>query len=239
MCADKSDARIDQYLSSLRKALSGVPAVEKEDMIQEMRSHIVERIRAEGQATEDVVRRVLSAVGDPKELASQYRTESMLRYAARSKSPWVLLRSTLRWGTTGIAGFVAFAVTLTGYGCAAVCYLSALLKPVFPDRVGLWLSPERTLTLGYWNGRLSGTEVYGISVRAPLSFVLGTLSPTNGPVRELLGPWLFPVSLLAGLVFVMVTTYFTRWYIRKFGGRKSSHQMPSRHRLATSSNALG
>jgi uncharacterized membrane protein len=234
MCEDNLDARIAEYLANFRKALGGVPAAEKDELIEEMRSHIVDRVADEAQVTGDVVSRVLSAVGDPKELASQYKTEAILRQAARSKSPWVLLRSTLRWATTGIAGFVAFTVTLAGFGCAAVCYLCALLKPIVPARVGLWISPEHTLTLGYWNGRLSGTEIYGISVRQPVSFVLGTLSSTNGPVREILGAWLFPVSLLAGVVFVIATTYFTRWYIRKFGWRRSSHSLLPRQSLSTS-----
>lgn len=220
MSADHVDARIDQYLANLRRALSDVAAAERDEMIEEIRCHIVERIEGEGQATAEAINHVLHAVGDPNELASQYKTEAMLRRAAKSRSPWVLLPSTLRWAMTGIVGFVAFAITLTGYGCAAVCYLCALLKPIFPTRIGLWLSPEHTLTLGYWNGRLSGTEVYGISVRPSSVALLGTQSATNGPVREIYGPWFFPASFLCGLLFIIVTTYFTKWFIRKFGWRK-------------------
>jgi len=237
MSADNVTARTDEYLASLRKALGDVPIAERDEMVEEIRSHIFERIEAEGQATERVINQVLRAVGDPNELASQYKVEALLRGAAKSRSPWVLLRSTLRWAMTGIVGFIAFAITLTGYGCAAVCYLCALLKPILPARIGLWLSPEHTLTLGYWNGRLSGTEVYGISVRPPFSFVLGTLSATNGPVREIYGPWFFPASFLCGLLFIMVTTYFTKWFIRKFGWRKSSHSLLLRESLSASSGS--
>ena len=119
-------------------------------------------------------------------------------------------------------GLISLFVTMAGYGSAAVCYLSVFLKPLFPARIGLWLRPEHTLTLGYWDGRFSGTEVYGISVRPPGSFVLGTLSPTEGPVRELLGPWLFPVGVLCGGLFVVATTLLTRWFIRRLGPRKWS-----------------
>lgn len=222
MCADNVDIRIEEYLACLQKNLSKLPNAERDELIEEMRCHILERIADEDQVSGDVVSRVLTAVGEPKQLASQYETEYMLRQAARSRSPLVLLGSTLKWGTKGITGFVAFAVTLAGYGCAAVGYLCALLKPILPERIGLWLSPEHTLTLGFWNGRLSGTEVYGISVRPPISFVLGTQSATNGPVREISGPWFFPVSLMVGLLFVVGTTYFTRWYIKRFGWRTSA-----------------
>jgi uncharacterized membrane protein len=235
MCADNIPARIDEYLAILRNALDDVPTAERDEMIEEIRSHILERIEAERQVTGEVIDQVLQAVGDPKELASQYRTEAMLRRAARSRSPWVLLRSTLRWAMTGIAGVLAFLIALVGYGCAAVSWLCLLLKPFFPGRIGLWLSPERTVTLGYWNGRFSGTEVYGIAVRPPFSFALGTLSATNGPVREALGTWLYPVSVLCGLLFVLLTTWFTRWFITKFGERKSSRPVSSRERLSVSS----
>ncbi len=221
MAADNAKDVVDQYLARLRSALGDVPSAERDDIVQEIRSHILERIETEGHATEQVVDRILRAIGDPDELASQHKTESMLRRAATSKSPWLLLRTTLRWATTGMAGVIALIVTSAGYGSAAVCYLCGLLKPIFPDRVGLWLGADRTIALGYRARHFSATEVHGISVRPPASFVLGTLGTTEEPVRELLGPWLFPVTFLCGLLFVIATTWFARWFIRKFGRQKS------------------
>jgi len=218
---DRAMAAVEQYLARLHKAFHHVPSPEREDIVAEMRSHVLERIEAEPQATEQVVNDILRAVGNPRELAAQHRTEAMLRRAATSRSPWVLLGSTLRWATTGIVGVVALFVSLTGYGCAAVCYLSVLLKPLLPTRIGLFLH-EHTFTLGFWDGRSSRSEVYGLSVRPPASFVLGTLGPTEGPVRELLGPLLFPVAFLGGGLFVVATTLLIRWLIRRFGPRKSN-----------------
>lgn len=139
MSDDNPTVRVNLYLVRLRKALADVPSSERDEMVEEIRSHILERIEAEGPVTEQVVDKVLWAVGDPEELASEYKTEAMLRRAAGSKSPWLLLRTTLRWATTGIAGCIAFLITSVGYGCAAVCYLCGFLKPVFPAHVGLWL----------------------------------------------------------------------------------------------------
>jgi hypothetical protein len=218
-------AVVTQYLVRLEKAFRHVAPAERDELVEEVRSHVLERMEAAPRVTEQVVNDILRALGDPKELASQHKTEAMLRRAVGSRSPWVLLRSTMRWATTGTAGLIALLVVTTGYGSAAVCYLSVFLKPLFPARVGLWLRPEHTLTLGYWDGRFSGTEVYGISVRPPFSFVLGTLSPTEGPVRELLGPWMYPVGLLCGGLFVIATTLLTRWFIRRFGPQKWSRSL--------------
>jgi uncharacterized membrane protein len=226
-------AAVNQYLARLEKAFDHVPPAERDEMVEEVRSHLLERIEAEPHVTEQGVNEILHAFGDPEELASQHKTETMLRRAVASRSPWVLLRITLRWATTSTAGVIAFLVMVTGYGSAAVSYLCVFLKPFFPARIGLWLGPEHTLTLGYWDGHFSGTEVYGISVRPPASFVLGTLSPTDGPVRELLGPWLLPGGLLFGGLLVVATTLLTRWFIRRFGLRKWRAPLWARDERAT------
>lgn len=218
---------VDQYCSRLCKALHRVPAPERDEIVLEVRSHILERVEAEPNLTENILAEIFRAVGEPKELASEYRTQAMLRRATGSTSPWLLLRATLRWAASSLAGVVAFVATAVGYACAFVFLACALLKPVFPSRIGLWLAPEQTLSFGYWNGRVSGTEIYGISVRPPVSFVLGTLSPTNGPVRELLGKRLIPVGVLCGVLFFVATTIVAQWFIKRFGRKKNWNVSPS------------
>lgn len=217
---------IEEYCKRLSEALHKLPTPEREELIREVRSHIFERVEAEPEVTTEALTKILREVGEPKELAAEYRTQAALSEATRSEAtsvlrPWMLLRATLSWGLTSMTGLVAFLVTVAGYGCALVFYLCALLKPFFPSRIGLWLAAQRTLSLGYWNGRLTGAEVYGMSVRPPNSFVvLGTLGPVDGPVRELLGHWLIPVSFLCGAVFCVATSIFTRWFITKFRSKK-------------------
>jgi hypothetical protein len=208
---------IDQYCARLHKALGHLPSIERDEIVDEVRSHVLERVSAETVVTMDVVSDVLHAVGDPQELASGYRTDAALRKAAASRSPWLLLLATLRWATTGLAGFVAFVIALTGYGSAAFFYLCAFIKPFAPSRIGLWLGQE-TLAFGCWNGRVTGAEFYGVSARPPASFVLlGTLGPTDGPVREILGAWFIPTGILCGALVLVATTLFVRWLIRTFG----------------------
>jgi uncharacterized membrane protein len=212
---DVMDA-IDQYCNRLWKALHKVPSPDRDEIVREVRGHILERLEAEPRVTEQVLTEILRAVGDPTELASEYRTQAVLRQARHSKSPWALLRATLRWAATSVIGVVALLATVMVYGCATAFFLCAFLKPMFPSRIGLWLAPQHTLCFGYWNGRLSGTELYGISVRPPASFVLGTLGPTDGPVRELLGPWLSPMGVLCGVLCFLATSLITQWLIRRF-----------------------
>jgi uncharacterized membrane protein len=220
---------IDQYCARLRKMLCKGPSPEIDEIVLEVRSHILERVEAEEKVTEQGLNEILRAVGDPRELAAEYRTQAMLRQASTSRSPWVMLRVTLRWARTGVAGLTAFLAAAIGYGCAAVFFLCAVLKPLFPSRIGLWLAPQHTLSFGYWNGRLTGTEIYGISVRPPASFVLGTLGSTDGPVRELLGVWLIPVGALCAALFFGGTTRIARWLIKGLArrGQRGSPRTPA------------
>jgi hypothetical protein len=208
-------------------ALHKLPTAERDDFIREVRSHILERVEAEPEITADGLAAIFRAVGEPKELAAQYRTQTMLREATRSdvpwvRRPWILLLATLRWAVTSVAGVVAFFATVIGYGSALVFYLCALLKAVFPSHIGLWLIGQHMIGLGYWNGHISGAEVYGMSVRPPHTFVLvGTPGPVDGPVSELLGYWIIPLGFLCGLVFLVATSLVARWFIARFNrGRK-------------------
>src|SRR5271169_3541218 len=114
---------VNEYCERLQRALRGVPAGDADDIVAELRGHLLERIEALPEATDEGVQAILRAVGDPSELASGYRTECALRGAASSRSPLVVLKATLRWAPTGAAGVVAFVVALLAYGCATTFYV--------------------------------------------------------------------------------------------------------------------
>ncbi len=213
--ADAAHA-VDQYLSRLRKALRGIPAEDRDDIVEEIRGHVLERIESGGDATPRAVESVLRAVGDPGLLARQYETDGMLRHAVTSRSPWVLLRTTARWARRGAAGLLALLVAAAGYGSALVCYACAVARPMFPSQFGMWLTPEHNVTIGYFSGRLP-SALMGLSVGPTAGLVvLGTFGETQGPVRELLGPWLTPAGLVVGLLLALATT----WCVRRLIARR-------------------
>jgi hypothetical protein len=217
---------VDQYCARLREAMRNAPAAERDELVAEVRAHIVERLEGPPEVTPSRLSEVLRAVGDPDALAAEYQTDALLRRAARSTSPWILMRAALRSTMVSGAGLLVILALTLGYGSATVFVSSALLKPFFPSRVGLWLGPEQTLTFGFWNGRVSGVEVYGVAVRPPASFVLGTLSATDGAVHELLGFWLIPVGLVGGVALFFATTLLARWWV----ARVRSSRRPARQR---------
>lgn len=205
---------VDGYCARLRAALGRLPAGQREDFVQEMRSHVLERAREQEPLTPDGLAGILRGLGDPRELAAAYELDAVLDRAAGSRSPWLLLRASLRWARTGAIGFGVLLLTTAGYGSALVCYVSAVLEPFFPSRFGLWQGAGGRLTFGFWSGR-AGDDVFGIAVQ-PGSFVLGTLGPAEGPLRDVLGMWIVPIGLVLGAALGIGTTLASRSLIRRF-----------------------
>jgi uncharacterized membrane protein len=221
MPSDSTTQAIDRYLETLRKHCARVPPAEADEFVSEIRSHIMDRISAEDNPTPETLDAILQRVGDPKQLAARLVAQTEIRQAARSLSPWTILRGILRFAMKGVAGVVSFLITAAAYGCAAVCALVIVLKPVLPLRIGMWLGPAHTLTLGYWDGKIVNSQLYGISLRYdPVNFVIGTLGPASGLVRDLAGSHIYVIAALAGGVFFAVATLFGRWVISKLSLRK-------------------
>jgi hypothetical protein len=182
----KTADQIERYLLRFRLALAG--AKDKEELVSEIRSHIVERLEDTSRPVDQVVEQTLAALGAPEVLAARYHTEGLLQRASTTMSPVLLLRATMRWAMTGILGFCAFFVLFLGYFMAAAFYVSAILKPFFPDNIGFWVG------------------AHGASMG---------MQPAGGGDAELLGMWFAPVALALGCLCIIGTTKFVRWMISK------------------------
>jgi Protein of unknown function (DUF1700) len=193
--------RIDAYLGTLRGRLRGMNHDEVREIVEELRSHIVDKTseNSNGEITLAAVDAALTTLGSPEELASQYITDTFLARAQLSRSPFQILRSLFRWASLSLAGFFVLLGSMLGYFCGAVFILVAALKPFHPHSAGLWIFP---------NG-VNDTEI---------SFRLGFGSvPLGG--KDVLGWWIVPLGWMAGLGLVMLTTHVALWFVRQY--RKS------------------
>ncbi len=171
----------------LDSALAAIPGAEKDDILREIRAHIMDSLG--GMISDEAaVERVLQPLGSTQQLAERYRTEFMLAHAGRSFSPWLLVRTTWRWAKTGVKGFMVFLLALVGYGTGAVLTITLLMKPLMPSRVGLWVGP--------------GTVEFG--------------TPSNAAgLHEVLGQWYIPFTTALAFGVVVGTSQLLRWLIRK------------------------
>jgi hypothetical protein len=195
----ESQRQIDVYLNTLRRLLRGMNDADARDIVEELRSHILDRAAASGEVTPPAVAQVLNALGSPEDIASQYLTDDLLKRAQVNRSPWLILRSLFRWASLSFAGFWILMISLILYFLAGSLSLCALLKPIHPTTAGLWLIPDSTDTM--------------LSLR--LGF--GTV-PANG--RELLGWWIIPLGLILAMGMVLGNLHFGLWCIRTFWRRR-------------------
>lgn len=176
------------YLSRVSSKLKGISESQKEEIVAEIRSHLVERVQqfsAEGSPSP--AEAAVAAMGDADTLASQFLQEERRRQASRSFSPWVLLRAAAGVSFTGVKGLVAFLAGMIGYGVALGLVVVAILKPFMPSRVGFWIGPH----LLAW----------------------GMPGSTAG-AHEVAGPYFAPVSVVLAFLFGSGTTLLLRWLMR-------------------------
>jgi len=197
--------RADAFLAKLRAGLRGIEGRDADEIVEELRSHILERAAASGEVSAAAIDKVTAALGDPSELAREYVTDSLLARAEHSRTPTSMLASLFRWATLSFVGFFVFIGAVGGYFVGGALALCALLKPLHPATAGLWTIP-------------SGGDTV-LSLRLGFGAV-----PVGG--HELLGWWMVPIGLFAGCVLLLVTTKISHWFVRQ---ARKSLELPRAH----------
>ncbi|MGD0901750.1 MAG: DUF1700 domain-containing protein [Terracidiphilus sp.] len=188
----ESQKTVDAYLAALRKQLRELMDEDVNDIVAEIRAHILDK--TSGEAAGDSVSSTLAALGTPEELADRYRTEDLLERARRSRSTAFILRSLLRWATLSVVGLLVFSISVVGYLIGGGLSILGVLKLFSPHTTGLYGQfSEHTWSLSFQSG-----------------------GPPAPGVHELLGWWLLPVGLLLGPLLFFLTFRFGLWSIRKF-----------------------
>lgn len=183
------EQQVEQYLSSLRTHLGAMTPTEREEILREIQAHI--RDSAEEPGSSLAV--VLARLGPADELAVEYQDGLLIRQASRSLSPISLMRATFRIATKGVLGTLAFVCGFLGYLTGFAVVLTALIKPIFPERTGLWTN---------------GSAEH-------LRFLAGTVYPTpQPPMHEILGWRYIPIALTVGALLLVLTTLAIRFFLR-------------------------
>jgi len=196
MAARDPQQRIETYLARLRVHLRGINDEDVREIVEELRSHIVDKVGVSGELSAGGVDAALDALGSPEELAGEYMTDNLLARAEVSRSPLHILESLFRWASLSGAGFLVFMGSIVGYFLGVVFVLCALLKPLHPQTAGLWVYRNSTgdlvtsLRLGFGSAPVGGKDV--------------------------LGWWIVPIGLVVGCVLLMLTTRFALWCARQY-----------------------
>jgi hypothetical protein len=181
--AEAARRKLDMYLGEVRGTLRGLPVDEVQEILAELRSHVLDRVGGEAGLTEPAVQAALDGLGAPRALGAGYLGQRMAARVERSRSPWRVLGAAYRLASFSLGAFVLFLVSLIGYGVGAGFVLVALAKPFFPRRVGMWV----------WG---KGDD---------LNISIGSTTHVHDGASELLGWWIIPLGLVLGAILLLLT----------------------------------
>ena len=187
--SDTGESRVRGYLYVLERALrASVSAPLAEDAVREVESHIRERV-AEHTGTpneREALEMILTRLGSPSTVARAYSLELIMEEAATGGRVVAVLRSVFHAGALGIGAFFTALLLFVGYTVGLGFIAIAVLKPIFPGNVGLWLND-------------------GIQ--------LGGQFPAPEGVAPLGGYWIIPICMVLGLGVLIFTHISARRWI--------------------------
>lgn len=189
-----SQKAIDDYLAALRRQLRDLMEEDMNDIVEEIRAHILDKTTAGGDPAQ--VEHTLAALGAPRELAARYCTEEMMRRAEAHRSGTEKARIAGRWTVSILAGLVVVVVSAVGYSVGGVLVIAGIAKTMWPHGTGLW---ETHNPDGTWGLGLSGGS--------------GNAPPANA--HDLLGWWMYPIGFILGPAIIYGTYRLGRWTARK------------------------
>jgi hypothetical protein len=198
--SEDSEARIRGYLYMLMNSLrSFLPTDVAKDAAREVESHIRERAeQIEEQPDERLaLEKLLGGLGSPLKLAQIYAAEMTIEEAVTTGRAASVARALWHGAGTTVGGFFAALGLLVGYLMGAAFLLIAVLKPVFPENVGL-------VVVDGW----------------PIAF--GAIFPLPAGGELVGGYWIIPISILMGLSILVGTHKLARKAILRFKARRES-----------------
>ena len=192
--SERGESHIRGYLFILERSLKTfLPAADAADASREVESHIRERI-AETEPLPDektALGRVLDELGTPLSVARAYSLELSAEEAVATGRIAAVARSLLHMAALGLRGFLGALAIFVGYAIALGFLAIAVLKPIFPDNVGLFIV-HGFPAFGAQFPIPEGSGPYGGYAIVPISIAIGLaiLVATHIGARRLIESWL-------------------------------------------------
>jgi uncharacterized membrane protein len=134
------ESRVNGYLYVLDRALrSFLPRDTAADAVREIESHVRERISTIDAVPDErsALERVLAELGPPMRVAQAYSAERTFDEAVATGRFMAILSSIGHLATTTVLGFFAALAIFIGYITSFAFLAIAILKPIFPNNVGI------------------------------------------------------------------------------------------------------
>ena len=197
---DTGQSRINGYLFVLERSLKTfLPPEIVRDAVLEIESHLHERIAAAAATpTErDALEKILLELGPPLRVAQAYSAERIIDEAVTTGRLVPIVRAIGHVAATTVTGFFMALALFIGYVAAIGFFTIAILKPIFPQNVGIQF-------------------VHGIPVALSAHF------PVSPDVDLRGGYWVIPFALFCGLGIFVGTHRGARRFLSWWRSRRLS-----------------
>ncbi|MGE0047068.1 MAG: DUF1700 domain-containing protein [Hyphomonadaceae bacterium] len=169
MIPQKEDRRLTDYARTLRWALAALPEADRESIVAEMRSHVLDRVDSGASLDE-----ALAALGNPQSYAKEFCDAYMVASALSTRRTPHLIGALAQSVLQSVAALAAGVAMLVIWAAATLIAYCAILKISDPEHVGLWLG-ENFFFIGIIDDPSTGEELLGPWLM-PLAFVVIVLA---------------------------------------------------------------
>lgn len=173
---EAGEARVRGYLYLLMQSLrSFLPTDVAKDAVKEVETHIRERVEQMDNEDDErmALERLLENLGSPLKLAQIYAAEMTIEEAVTTGRASSVVRALWHGAGTTVRGFFMALGLLVGYMMGVSFLVVAVLKPVFPENVGLVMVDGFPRGFGAMFPVPAGGEVVGGYSIIPLSILIG------------------------------------------------------------------
>jgi hypothetical protein len=196
--SETGESRVNGYLFVLERSLSSfLPRDVVKDAVREIESHVRERIAAADGAPNEraALEKILAELGPPLRVAQAYSTERIIDEAVATGRLVPVVRAVWLGAMTTVKGFAAALALFTGYAAGFAFLVLAVMKPIFPNNVGIMTAHGIPYAIGAQFPTPLGTEVVG-------------------------GYWVIPLAAGCGLGVLVGTHRFARRLLARRQGRR-------------------
>ena len=192
--SDTGESRVNGYLFVLERSLkSFLPSDVVRDAVREIESHLRERIAAADGAPNEraALEQILAELGPPLRVAQAYSAERTIDEAVTTGRFVPMMRAVGQLALTTMTGFWTAIGLLIGYVTSFAFFAIAVMKPIFPNNVGVQYHNGFPIGIGAHFPLEPGTELGGGYWVIPFLLVcgLGIFVGTHRGARRFLRWW--------------------------------------------------
>ena len=180
----------NDYMKRVNKVTNSLSIENQNDIYMEINSHIYESLKNKKNKNEvELILDIIERLGIPEEILKPLVADKKLEEATKTFNPIHIFKALILNFTNGISYVIFFILYLLLFGFVFLIFA----KIIYPAEVGMFTLNNKIVAMGYIN------------------------MEDNQNVKEILGNWFIPFTLICIIVF-----YFLITFLLKF--KKSIHK---------------